>query len=168
MPSSQALAEAMAEQVDTARAGNVVELGAGTGIVTAALLDAGLAPNRLAIIERDRKMHQLLERRFPGAHTLLGDAVELKALLDFYRLHPVHTVVSSLPLLSLPASVRFTILEQVFDVLPADGALIQYTYGLTSPIPRKELRVLDIQGEPLGRIWKNIPPARVWRFTRAL
>jgi phosphatidylethanolamine/phosphatidyl-N-methylethanolamine N-methyltransferase len=167
LPSSQALAGAMAEQVDSARSGVVVELGAGTGIVTAALLEAGLPPEKLVILERDRKLHRLLERRFPGAHTLLGDAAELKPILLAHHVQQVHTVVSSLPLLSFSSAQRQTILHQIFQVLPEDGTLIQYTYGLTSPVPRKERRVLGIEGDALERIWKNLPPARIWKFQAA-
>ena len=46
-----ALAAAIAAQIDPQRAGLVVELGPGTGVVTQALLDRGIARNRLIVIE---------------------------------------------------------------------------------------------------------------------
>jgi phosphatidylethanolamine/phosphatidyl-N-methylethanolamine N-methyltransferase len=167
LPSSQALAEAMADQVDVKRKGQVLELGAGTGIVTQALLEAGLPPEKLTILERDGKLHRLLERRFPGVHTLQGDAAELKSILDFHHVPKVHTVVSSLPLVSFNSALRQAILQQVFAVLPEDGTLIQYTYSLSSPVPKRERRILGIEGDALERVWKNVPPARIWKFQAA-
>src|SRR5918912_3490011 len=52
-PSSRFLARAMAREVDVRGSGLVVELGGGTGSITRALLDAGLAPDRLIVVERD-------------------------------------------------------------------------------------------------------------------
>ncbi len=50
-PSSMALARRMAMELPMDRAGPVVELGAGTGKITQALLDAGVAPKDLHAFE---------------------------------------------------------------------------------------------------------------------
>ncbi len=60
IPSSKSLARAMAKQVDPDQPGMVIELGAGTGAITQALLDSGLAPSRMLVIERDPQLQLLL------------------------------------------------------------------------------------------------------------
>src|SRR3954463_4524964 len=50
-PSSPALARAIAAQVDPVRSGPVLELGPGTGVVTEALVERGVAEDRLIAIE---------------------------------------------------------------------------------------------------------------------
>src|SRR5579871_6735393 len=62
LPSSRALARAMAAEIDLSTPGTIIELGAGTGAVTHALLHAGIPADRLVIIERDRKLHAIMSR----------------------------------------------------------------------------------------------------------
>ena len=73
-PSSPQLARLMAAQVDPATPGHVVELGPGTGVVTHALLDRGLDPDRIVSIEYNPDFCKLLRRRFPGVGFVHGDA----------------------------------------------------------------------------------------------
>lgn len=162
-PSSQHLARAMARQVDLDGAELVVELGGGTGSITRALLEGGLPPERLVVVERDEALHHLLRQRFPGLRVLRGDAAHLVSLLRAYGITGASTVVSSLPLLSMPKSLRQRIVEQAFALLDEKGALVQFTYGVASPIAACGL---DLVGEVVARVWRNFPPAAVWRFCR--
>jgi phosphatidylethanolamine/phosphatidyl-N-methylethanolamine N-methyltransferase len=162
-PSSRYLARAMARQVDLAPAAPVIELGGGTGSITRALLAAGLPPERLIVVERDEKLHQLLVERFPELRVLRGDAAHLVALLRPLGIKRVSAVVSSLPLLSMPKRLRHRIVEQSFALLGELGSLVQYTYGLASPLPAREFLV---SGRVTARVWRNFPPASVWRFER--
>jgi phosphatidylethanolamine/phosphatidyl-N-methylethanolamine N-methyltransferase len=49
-PSGLALSRAVAAEVDPDRAGPVLELGPGTGVITKELLLRGIAPERLTLI----------------------------------------------------------------------------------------------------------------------
>ncbi len=60
LPRSRGLANAMAAEVDVKKPGVIIELGGGTGAVTHALLASGIPPERLVVIERDRKLHVIL------------------------------------------------------------------------------------------------------------
>jgi phosphatidylethanolamine/phosphatidyl-N-methylethanolamine N-methyltransferase len=161
-PASQHLARAMARQVDP-RDGIVVELGGGTGSITRALIEAGVAEARLVVVERDPALYRLLRERFPGLRILRGDAGQLVQLLRPIGITHVATVVSSLPLLSMPKRLRQRIVEQSFALLDARGTLVQYTYGVASPLPGRDY---GVAGELAARIWRNFPPATVWRFRR--
>jgi phosphatidylethanolamine/phosphatidyl-N-methylethanolamine N-methyltransferase len=169
VPSGRLLAEAMTQTtkaVLAGRPGHVVELGAGTGEVTKALLAAGLAPERLALVERDPELARFLRRHFPGPRIIEGDAARLPRLLAEHEVAPVAAVVSSLPLLSLPAGIVQSIVGGVFEALPRGAALVQFTYGPTPPVPRAVRERLHLDGAHGKRIWRNVPPAVVWTFTR--
>ena len=165
-PSAPALARAMAEAARTELTdGNmVVELGPGTGSVTRALVAAGVPEERLVLVERDRHLHAWLEGRFPRAHVLLSDARQLDEILPAGQAGRVSTVVSSLPLNSLPRRERDEIVRAAFRVLSDDGSLVQYTYGVPSPLP---CEALGLTGRRVKFAAANLPPATVWRFSRA-
>lgn len=170
MPSGRLLAEAMAEATKSVlegRPGHIVELGAGTGEVTKALLAAGIAPDRLALVERDPELATFLRRHFPGPRIIEGDASRLPRLLADHGVMAVAAVVSSLPLLSLPAAVVDGIVGGVFEALPEGGALVQFTYGPKPPVPRALRERLHLDGAHGKRIWRNVPPAVVWTFRRS-
>lgn len=169
VPSGRLLAAAMARATRAAiegRPGHVVELGAGTGEVTKALLAAGIAPERLVLVERDHEFATFLRRHFPGPRIVEGDAARLPRLLGDHGLMPVAAVVSSLPLLSLPADVVNGIVTGVFETLPRGAALVQFTYGPKPPVPRALRARLGLVGDHGKRIWRNVPPAVVWAFRR--
>jgi phosphatidylethanolamine/phosphatidyl-N-methylethanolamine N-methyltransferase len=64
-PSGKALAQAIAAEIDPEIPGPIVELGPGTGPVTEALIERGIAPERLVLVEYDPDFCKLLRRRFP-------------------------------------------------------------------------------------------------------
>lgn len=166
LPSSKALGRAMAAQLSGIGPDEyVVELGPGSGVVTRALCQTGLPQNRLIIIERDDAFIAQLRRDFPQALVLQEDACNLQDILKRYEISEVAAVVSSLPLLSIPDKAREAIVRAVFKVVKADGMLIQYTYGLLSPVPKRYQQANGIRGRVAKRIWGNFPPARVWRYT---
>jgi phosphatidylethanolamine/phosphatidyl-N-methylethanolamine N-methyltransferase len=169
VPSGRLLAEAMARTTlaeMTGRDGHVIELGAGTGEVTKALLAAGIPADRLALVEREAELAAFLRRHFPGPRIVEGDAARLPRLLEQQGIKSAAAVVSSLPLLSLPAEIVNGIVHSVFEVLPRGAALVQFTYGPSPPVPktlREGLRLVGARGK---RIWRNVPPAVVWTFRR--
>jgi phosphatidylethanolamine/phosphatidyl-N-methylethanolamine N-methyltransferase len=177
VPSGPLLAKAMAEQTlaclnDGGNGlGHVIELGAGTGEVTKALLAAGIEPHRLALIERDPELARFLRRNFSGAgreapQIVEGDAAHLPGLLIANGIEKVVAVVSSLPLLSLPAEVVNSIVRGVFEALPAGAAMVQFTYGPKPPVPQVLRDSLSLQSTRGPRIWRNVPPAVVWTFRK--
>jgi phosphatidylethanolamine/phosphatidyl-N-methylethanolamine N-methyltransferase len=103
MPSAPALTRRMAREVRLRDDDDVVvELGPGTGAVTRALIHAGVPEERLILVERDPKMCAFLRRRFPSAQLIQGDTGCLEEVLPARWHGRVGTVVSSLPLVSLP------------------------------------------------------------------
>ena len=162
-PSSRHLANEIAALVPN-DAGLVLELGGGTGVVTAALLNKGIAPEQLVVVERSAKLAKHLQERFAQLRVIHGDARELSELIDVNKT-PVHTVVSGLPLRSLPAKIVQAIGAELDNILE-DGALyIQFTYSLYRPPLPPSLRLCWVHSE---YTWWNFPPARVdvFRYAR--
>ena len=169
VPSGPLLAKALAQTAVheiEGREGHVIELGAGTGEVTKALLAAGIAPERLALVERDPELAAFLRRHFRGPRIIEGDAARLQRLLAGAGVANVAAVVSGLPLLSLPGDVVTGIVHGVFDALPRGAALVQFTYGPAPPVPKALRESLHLVGAHGRRIWRNVPPAVVWTFRR--
>src|SRR5208282_3544660 len=73
-PSGKMLARAMARYVDPNSNGPVVELGPGTGPVTQALVQAGVDPSRLVLVEFNPTFCRILRTRYPDATLVQGDA----------------------------------------------------------------------------------------------
>ena len=163
-PSGRFLARAMARHVDIDIPGPVVELGPGTGPITEALVDRGVDPSRLVLVEFNPVFCRLLRSRYPQATVVQGDAYNLKRLLENILPQPAAAVVSGLPLLTKPIRTRVRLINDVFQLSP-DASFIQFTYSMTTPpIPKGLARV---ETEASDRIWLNFPPARVWVYRRA-
>ncbi len=159
-PSSKSLGLAMAEAINLTGDRLVVELGAGTGSITQALLQQGVPANRLIVLERSEALVRRLRQRFPMLTVIQGDAAELPALLKDQVLD-IGSVVSSLPLRSLEPATADAIIAGILETLGNGGRLVQFTYDLRKPsVP--ECRGLH----PITsrRVWANLPPARVDAF----
>jgi phosphatidylethanolamine/phosphatidyl-N-methylethanolamine N-methyltransferase len=160
-PSGRALARAVAAEVDPSIPGAVVELGPGTGPVTEALVERGIAPERLVLVEYDPEFCALLRRRYPGATVIEGDAYALADTLSGIIKEPLAAIASCLPLMTRPLSVRVRLLNAAIRMLQPGAPFVQFTYAMTAPIPSRKRRY-RITSSP--RIWKNLPPARVWVY----
>jgi phosphatidylethanolamine/phosphatidyl-N-methylethanolamine N-methyltransferase len=162
-PSGRRLAQAMAHAVGPPRDGLVIELGPGTGPVTKALLESGIAPADLLLVEFDGGFCSLLAARFPGVRIVQGDAYALRKTLAELINRPVRAIVSSLPLLNQKREIRSSLFAEAFALMQPDGVFVQFTYGLGSPIPASDCAG-GIAAQASAPIWRNLPPARVWTY----
>jgi phosphatidylethanolamine/phosphatidyl-N-methylethanolamine N-methyltransferase len=162
-PSGKILARAMARSVDPNSTGPVVELGPGTGPVTEALVEAGVDPSRLVLVEFNPNFCNLLRARYPEATLVQGDAYSMRRLLETLLLQPAAAVVSGLPLITKPITMRMRLLRDAFELMLPGAPFVQFTYSVASPVPR---RLGGFSVEASERIWMNIPPARVWVYRK--
>lgn len=156
IPSSVHLAHAVANFVLPNKDKLVIELGAGTGVITQALLNQGIDPDRIIAIESSEDLVKKLKSRFPRIKILHGDAAHLSQLLEKQNLK-VGTVICGLPFLILPQEKVTDILQQIDKVLGPGGRYIKYTYGTKDIWAEK----LHYKKYAIKRIWLNIPPARI-------
>ncbi|GIX35209.1 MAG: phospholipid methyltransferase [Lysobacteraceae bacterium] len=167
-PSSQHLARCMlAELPPDAR--RVIELGGGTGVFTAALLQHGIAPEDLLVLELNPELHRHLAARFPQLQVVCADARELPRIVaqtGFADGRPADAVLSGLGLLSMGRDTQCAILKAAFAVLAPHGRMVQFTYGPTCPVRAEVLEELGLEARRGQVTWRNVPPAAVWVFTR--
>jgi phosphatidylethanolamine/phosphatidyl-N-methylethanolamine N-methyltransferase len=163
MPSSKLLARTMANYVDPASDGPVIELGPGTGPITEALVERGIAEQRLVLVEFNSGFCRLLRTRYPTATVLQGDAYRLRHLLGDMIFRRAAAVVSGLPLVTKPLRTRLRLLNEAFGLLAPGAPLVQFTYSVVPPIPRS---LAGVRVEASERIWLNLPPARVWVYRK--
>ncbi len=158
-PSSRWLARSVASRVPRHGDGLVVELGGGTGAVTNALLQRGIAPGRLMVIECSSAFVRHLRARFPRVTILHGDAAKLGDLLP--RGSHIDAIVSSLPLRSLPAREAAAIVAQWRALVGDGGIVVQFTYDLSC---NQRQSLPGFLQRASGIVWANLPPARVLAF----
>lgn len=162
-PSSAAMGRGIAQHVDPRSPYPVLELGGGTGSVTQALLEIGVAPSRLYVIEREPTLCEVLRRRFPGVTVMEGDAAHLRALLAAHEVFRLSAVVSTLPIIWFAPENKRHIIEQAFDLMGDGGPFLQLTNQFRSPIEAKRL---GLRGRMIEFVWRNLPPSFVWRYER--
>lgn len=160
-PSSAELARAMAAELGP-QTGRVAELGAGTGKLTRAILERGVAPADLTLFEMNPDFCTHLHTAFPGVTVLHQGAETIGAALQ----PGLGAVVSGLPLLSMPVTVQMAILEGAFSLLRPGGAFVQFTYGPKPPLSEAIRQQLGLTARRGEKVWGNLPPARVYRYSR--
>lgn len=161
VPSSSVLCGRVAKQIRRAPDEFVVELGAGTGVISKALLNAGLPPDRLYVVEIVPDMVAHLRRVLPGVNVIEGDARQLPALLPDHVRGKIGSVVCGIPLVLLPIIEQRRFIDAIEAVAPKRGFL-HYSYCVTSPLPWRK-HALDAKRESWTPL--NFPPASVWRYT---
>jgi phosphatidylethanolamine/phosphatidyl-N-methylethanolamine N-methyltransferase len=162
-PSSRILARTMARYVETEVSGPIIELGPGTGPVTEALVEHGVDPARLVLVEFNAMFCQLLRSRFPTATVIQGDAYGLRRILGSVTRQPAAAIVSGLPLFTKPLRARLRLLRDAFAVMRPGAPFVQFTYAVVPPIPKA---LAGVRAEASERIWLNLPPARVWVYRK--
>lgn len=169
-PSSPQLARQMMSELPKG-ARRVIELGGGTGVFTQALLDHGISPAELLVLELNEELHQHLQKRFPQSHVVCGDARDLR---EFAASHGfdgdgrADAIVSGLGLLSMPRITQQQIVSAAFDCLQPEGRFVQFTYGPANPVAREVLDALGLIARRGSFTWWNVPPATVYVYTRRI
>ena len=161
-PSSPALARAVAAQVDPERPGPVLELGPGTGAITKEILERGIDPDRLTLIEYDPAFVKRLTERFQGVRVLKGDGFEFERSIGNHAAEDYAAIVSGMPLLNFPLAKRLALLETALRRLRRGAPFVQFSYGFQPPLPAPA----GATAEMAAFVWKNLPPARVWVYRR--
>ncbi|RUX07036.1 methyltransferase domain-containing protein [Mesorhizobium sp. M8A.F.Ca.ET.059.01.1.1] len=163
MPTSAHAARRMASVINPASGMPVLELGAGTGVITKAILERGIKPQQLISVEYSKDFYDRLTRRFPGVDFRLGDAFALGDLLAERSREQFDCVISAVPLLSFPMAQRVALLEDLLARIPAGRPVMQITYGPLSPVIKMPDRYIVSHYDFVVR---NIPPAQLWTYTR--
>lgn len=167
-PSGRDLGARIAQAVGR-EARRVLELGGGTGVVTQAQLERGIAPASLLVLERNPDLHEHLRERFPAVEVALADAFDLVEQVRGSRsleVGEVDAVASGLGLLNLSRQDQRRLLEASFEVLRPGGRFVQFTYAPRSPVGRELLDELGLTARRASHSLRNLPPAFVYVLKR--
>lgn len=163
LPTSAVTARRMASVINPASGLPVLELGPGTGIITKAIIERGVAAENIVSIEYSTDFYQHLKRTIPGVNFINGDAFDLDTTIGDWKDRKFDAVISAIPMLSFPMEKRIALLEDLLDRMPPGRPVVQITYSPVSPIDarpdRFHIRHLDF-------VVRNIPPAQLWVYSR--
>jgi phospholipid N-methyltransferase len=165
-PSGPQLAERVVEAADLRAGQAVVELGAGTGPVTKAILAAVPDASFLAF-EPNPEMAAVLRRDFPGLRVSEKLAHEMPGALAEWGHPRVDRIVSGLPWALWPNEVQEPVMEAIVDALKPGGRMVTFTYVHSQVFPNAA-RMRRLLQHYFGRVtrskisWANLPPAFVW------
>jgi phosphatidylethanolamine/phosphatidyl-N-methylethanolamine N-methyltransferase len=166
-PSSARLASVLASVVPTTGRPVVVELGPGTGAVSA-VIDERLPPGaRHVAVELDTAMVAHLRRSRPDMEVVHGDARDLGMLLSGLGIDRVDAAVCGLPWALFDDATQAAVLAEISRVIGATGAFTTFAYlpGMALGAARRFRRTLRGTFEEVvvsATVWRNLPPAFVY------
>jgi phosphatidylethanolamine/phosphatidyl-N-methylethanolamine N-methyltransferase len=153
----------MVSQVDSLHE-VVVELGAGTGVITNALFENNNKSRKVVSIEIDKQLAEIARGKLPGnVDVIVGNAIKLSSYFDENQ---VDCIVCSLPLTLFSEQDLDKLLSGARAVLKDEGVFIFYLYRVGFWFHRYK-KVTNKAEDYFSRvsqnktIWRNLPPARV-------
>lgn len=158
-PSSRKLSLATVANIDWANTHTLLELGAGTGPITAVIAEKARPECRIMALERDPDFVDRMKVRFanvPNVEVIQGDVRNLPEILAERGLESVDAVVSGLPIPSFPPELQEALFENVRKVLKPGGPFSQITEmpWVYLRLYKKYFDNVRFRFEP-----RNLPPA---------
>jgi phospholipid N-methyltransferase len=168
-PSSPALSRVVVDCCEVRSDAVVVELGPGTGAFTGVLLKKLRARGRLMAVEINPSNVKVLRRRFPECEVIEDSAEHLPRHLNGTR---ADCIVSGLAWGNMLPRTQNRILRAILKSLKPGGQFVAFAYVHAAWFPttrrfrRRLLRHFDrVTTTPI--VWRNLPPAYVFRCWRA-
>ncbi len=170
-PSSRYLAAEMVRWFDWDNIRNIVEYGPGTGIFTEAIRGQLKPGSKFFVIERCPDLCNVLRTRFNDLDVCEDSVQNVAALCQQREMSQVDAIVCGLPWASFPEALQQSCLDSMAEVLSPNAQFATFAYwqGLLLPAAHRFRRKLDnyftnIHSSPT--VWKNLPPAFIYRCQR--
>jgi phospholipid N-methyltransferase len=170
-PSSRWLAARMVKDAGLVSARTVVELGPGTGAITRAIVPELSGDSLFVAVEYNPGFADALKRRFPRATVVNDTAERLPELLAEQGRDRADCILSSLPFAAFPHGLQRRLLDAAYRSLVPGGLFVTYAYVPAAWLaPGRQLRGLltsrfeRVETTPI--VWRNLPPAFVYRCRR--
>lgn len=156
-PSSRFLVDSMLKPIPWTEIQTIVELGAGTGVVTREIERRKQENSVNILFETDAFLCEQLRKENPN-RIICSDAKKLRAELTKLNIPKVDCIVSSLPFANFSLEDRMSILQEIKGSLLPDQLFIAYQYSLQmKPYLRQIFQQVDVHFVPF-----NLPPAFVY------
>ncbi len=172
-PSSKALARAMIEGMRLGSADAVVEVGPGTGAFTGLIRERIGRKTTLIALELDPGHTRSLKRRFPDLIVYNDSAEKMTEYLAHHGKHRADYIISGLPWASISLAVQERIMKAVLVSLAPAGVFTTFAYFHARWLPnarrfRRSLAQQFQQVETSPIVWRNLPPAFVYRCAKPI
>jgi len=170
-PSSRALAAEIIRQAGVKRARTVVELGGGTGAFTRSIVDQARDDALILSIEINPTFAKILSSRFERVCVFTDSAERVGEHLRSLGCASADCIVSGLPWASFALRHQVRLLRAISEALTDGGAFATFAYAHASLMPSalrfrtclygtfSKVRVTPV-------VWRNLPPAFVYRCVR--
>ena len=156
VPSSRMLTKRIFRGIDFNRKINILELGAGNGVITKKLLQHMSEDSSLHTFENHRKFIQSLRNIADNRLIVKGECVS--GLTDFPDNH-FEVVISSLPLANMESAFKKKIFSLIERKMTSCGLFVQYQYSL---LDYKKIE-RHFKNCKLDFCLLNFPPAFIYR-----
>lgn len=170
-PSSERLADAMVDWLNWETIQSVIEFGSGTGVFTEAVAERASKETRFIAIERDPKLVEIARERCPDVEIHEDCVSNVVHLAGEAGIDKADAIICGLPWASFSKDLQDRCLQAMFEVLPHGGQFSTFAYwqGLALPSGqrfRKFLHQNFSSVEQSQTVWRNLPPAFVYRCVR--
>jgi phospholipid N-methyltransferase len=168
VPSSAELARAMVQGCALRDCEVVVELGPGTGSFTRIIVEEIGSETLFLALELDAELARGLRRRFPSFLIHCDSAERLRRHLHQLGKKRADCIVSGLPWATFPKALQERILGAVVKSLAPEGTFTTFAYLHALWMPsacrlRRRLAALFGEVKTSRVVWRNLPPALVYR-----
>lgn len=155
-PSSPQLVDSMLQNADWGKIGAIAELGAGTGVMTRAIIERKAKDSDLLVFEIEEELRKNLENE--TGLEIYADARSLPEVMKSRGIKRADLIVSSLPFTVLPREVTEAVMDGVTKSLAPDGSFVAFQYSLHMKGTLEKLfEKVDVRF-----VMMNIPPAFVY------
>lgn len=168
-PSSDYLAKKIVCLAKVNQADLILEFGPGTGVFTQQILQQKKEGSKFVAIEKNPDLIGLLYYKFTQDYIEQGCVEDVENILAKRGItNKADCIVSGLPWAAFDNSLQDRLLKSTYDILRKDGvfttfAYVQGAYLSAGRSFRKKIESLFSKVEKSPIIWRNLPPAFVYK-----
>ncbi len=167
-PSSSDLAQAIVKHSAAAQASNILEFGAGTGVFTQVILRDKKPDANFIAIEHNDSLSKMLRQRFPDTAVVTDSVENVNQIMQQHNMAKSESIVCGLPWTAFSQDMQNRLIMSAISALAPGGAFATFAYWPLLFLPagmrfRKMLYKLFTRVEISPIVWKNLPPAIVYR-----
>ena len=155
-PSSPQLVDSMLQNADWGKIRAIAELGAGTGVMTRAIIERRSKDSELMVFEIEEELREKLKEE--TGLEIYSDARSLPEVMKSRGIKKADLIVSSLPFTVLPREVTAAVMDGVTKSLAPDGSFVAFQYSLHMKGTLEKL----FEKVEVRFVMMNIPPAFVY------
>ena len=171
-PSSVRLAKEMVNWVDWDCVNVCVEFGPGTGAFTPTILDRLKDGTRFFAIELNSDFAQVMTDKFPNVETINRSVADIDEICDNRGVENIDCIICGLPWAAFSADLQHSLMSAVLSRMSIGGYFATFAYLQGTLLPagirfKKLLRESFEEVRQSRTVWRNLPPAFVYRCRKA-